>query len=52
MKKLPLLLALCGVAACTPAIIGASVALGGATVAVSYETLGKPAAPACDAGAD
>lgn len=51
MKKLPLLLALCGVA-CTPAIIGASVALGGATVAVSYETLGKPAAPACDAGAD
>lgn len=51
MKKMPLILALlvCG---CTPAIIGLSVAMGGASVAVSYQIVGNDA-PCChDAGAD
>lgn len=35
-----------------PAIIGASVAFGGAVVGVTYETLGAKPDLTCDAGAD
>lgn len=52
MKKLPLLFVLLA-CACTPAVIAASVAFGGATVAVTYETLGsKPDLRCGDAGID
>lgn len=49
MKKLPIALILLA-CSCTPALIGVSVAFGGATVAVTYEALG--ADPCCDAGSD
>jgi hypothetical protein len=49
--RLPIIL-LCalGLAACTPAIIGVSAALGAASIAVTYEVTGDEPAP-CDAGA-